>query len=260
MAVCLYGGEDQRAVLLDRVEDEQLADGRADGHDAHVREDRWVGAEEGDDGHNLERDEQACVRGARDPVGRGLGRGAAGWKGLGAAPGGVGRCGSAPSDVKPVENMLAYIIIVIELTPWLLNTLDCQFDVNESHTMYVMMKAMPTTCVSRSGASFTSYNLKMAAPEVTAIAMRYSIGVYLRSAITTDHRSPRSNLRARSPRAACAWPRHCVLRPRYCSHGCACYSDQCHVDGTTTTRPRHVDMLFGLGGSVSDARETPWRV
>ena len=71
VAVCLYGGEDQRAVLLDRVEDEQLADGRADGHDAHVRQDRRVGAEEGDDGHDLERDEQACVQGARDPVGRG---------------------------------------------------------------------------------------------------------------------------------------------------------------------------------------------
>ena len=55
----LDGGKDERAVVLDGVEDEELADGRADGHGHNVRHDRRVVPQILHHLHDLERHQQA---------------------------------------------------------------------------------------------------------------------------------------------------------------------------------------------------------
>lgn len=44
--------------------------------------------------------------------------------------------------------------------------------------MYATMKMMPMTCVFLTGASLSSFSLKIAAPDVIAIATAYSKAVY----------------------------------------------------------------------------------
>jgi hypothetical protein len=50
---CLDGGEHEGAIVLDRVKDEELADGRTDRHDHDVRHDAGLGEEERRDLHDL---------------------------------------------------------------------------------------------------------------------------------------------------------------------------------------------------------------
>ena len=54
----LNGSEDEGAVALDSVEDEELPHRRAHGHDADVVADLGVGADEAGDGEDLEVEQQ----------------------------------------------------------------------------------------------------------------------------------------------------------------------------------------------------------
>lgn len=79
-----------------------------------------------------------------------------------------------PRAVNADEYRLAYSIIAVDDTLYCLNIFDCQLEEKESHTMYAVIRMMPSSSVSLTGASFVSYSLKIAAPPVTATAMPYS--------------------------------------------------------------------------------------
>ena len=57
--------------------------------------------------------------------------------------------------------------------------MSCQLEVNESAAMYTTMSSMPTSSVSFTGASFSSFSLNMTTPAVTPTATAYSAALYL---------------------------------------------------------------------------------